>query len=306
MRFSIGLPTDKVQYGKEFVGHAAITELGRAAEAAGFDACNVTDHPFPTDRWMRAGGHHAHDPFVSLAFVAAVTTRIRLHTNIIVVPYRNPFVLARSVASLDSLSDGRVILGAAVGYLKAEFKALGVDFDRRNDSTDEALVAMKKAWTEDVTEFEGHGYQALGNVLEPKPVQKPHPPLWIGGNAKRAIRRAVDHGDAWLPFLSPELLSKTSRTAQLDSFDELQRRVDYMHEYCEKTGRSQPPEIAFTPLSAGRSSEDRWEPAQVLDQIPQLGDLGVTWLVVSVPCTARSEFIENAQRYGEEVVTKAR
>ena len=305
MRFSIGLPTDKLQYGDEFVGQRAITEMARAAEDAGFDACHVTDHPFPSDRWMRAGGHHAHDPFVSLAFAAAVTTTLRLHTNIVVLPYRNPFLLARSVSSLDSLSDGRVILGAAVGYQKAEFKALGVDFDARNELTDEAILALKAAWTQDVTEFKGSSFEALGNVMLPKPVQKPHPPIWIGGNSRRAIRRAVEHGDGWLPFLSPAVLSRTSRTAQLDSLEELSRRIDYMKEHAHQVGRSDPLDIAFTPLTSYLTGGD-FRASEVLDEIPALAELGVTWLVVGVPCTSRSEFVEGARNFGTEVIRRTR
>ncbi len=307
MRFSIGLPTDKVQpqYDGQFVGQTAITELARAAESAGFDACSVTDHPFPTERWLKGGGHHAHDPFVSLSFVAAVTQRIRLQTNIIVLPYRNPFLLARSVASLDALSDGRVILGAAAGYLKAEFKALGADFDARNDVSDEVIRALKAAWTEDVVVLKGTGYEALGNVLEPKPVQKPHPPLWLGGNSKRAIRRAAELGDGWVPFLSPALLARTARTAQLDTLDELERRIDYLREHAAKLGREEPLDIAMSPLPDG-SRGDSWEPARVLDQIPALSKLGVTWLAAGAPANTRAEYARNAERYGREVLEQLR
>jgi probable F420-dependent oxidoreductase len=306
MRFSIGLPTDKVQphYGGEFVGQTAIAELARAAEAAGFDACHVTDHPFPTERWMKGGGHHAHDPFVALAFAAAATRRIRLQTNILVLPYRNPFLTARSAASLDALSDGRLILGVAAGYLKAEFRALGVDFDSRNERSDEAIRAIKAAWTQDVVQFKGTDFEALGNVLEPKPVQKPHPPIWVGGNSTRAIRRAVELGDGWLPFLSPELLARTSRTARLDSLDELRKRVDYLREHCARLGRRAPLDIAFTPFA--HALGDVWEPARVLEQIPPLRELGISWLVVGVPCRTRREFADNALRFGQEVVAKAR
>ena len=200
MQFSIQLPTDRVDRQKEFVSAAAIAEIACTAEAAGFNAGFVTDHPFPDDRWMRAGGHHALDPFVALAFAAATTERLRVMTNITVLAYRNPFLTAKAVATLDVLSGGRVILGVAAGYLKREFAALGTDFDERNELTDEALIAMKRAWTEGGIEMEGRHFTARGNSMLPLPVQKPHPPIWVGGNARRAIRRAVELGDGWIPF----------------------------------------------------------------------------------------------------------
>jgi alkanesulfonate monooxygenase SsuD/methylene tetrahydromethanopterin reductase-like flavin-dependent oxidoreductase (luciferase family) len=127
MRFTIGLPTDHVSHANEFVTGTSVMECAAAAEAAGFDDCFVTDHPAPDAKWLAGGGHHALDPFVALSFAAAATTRLRVQTHILVLPYRNPLLTAKSVLSLDVLSGGRVILGVASGYLKPEFAALGVD-----------------------------------------------------------------------------------------------------------------------------------------------------------------------------------
>ena len=131
-----------------------------------------------------------------LSLVAAHTTTLRLQTGILVLPYRNPFTVARAVATLDVFSGGRVSLGVGAGYLKGEYKALGVDFERRNEIMDEYLKALKAAWTGDDFDFEGENYSARGNRIRPAPLQRPHPPLLIGGNARRAIRRAVELGDA--------------------------------------------------------------------------------------------------------------
>ena len=117
MKFSVQLPTDRVEHGDEFTSADAIAEMAEAIERAGFDACWVTEHPFPSDEWMASGGHHSLDPFVALTAAAMVTRRLRLHTNIIVLPYRNPFLTAKSIASLDTVSGGRVIMGVAAGYL---------------------------------------------------------------------------------------------------------------------------------------------------------------------------------------------
>ncbi len=163
MRFSVTLPTDRVQLADEFVTGEAVMEMAAAAEAAGFDAVSVTEHPFPDEEWMASGGHHALDPFVALSFAAAATQRIRLQTNLCVVPYRNPFLCAKSVASLDRLSRGRFIFGVGAGYLAPEFAALGVDFEHRNEVMDENLRAMKRAWSEENIEIEGRGFAARGH-----------------------------------------------------------------------------------------------------------------------------------------------
>src|SRR5882724_13441697 len=113
MRFTIGLPTDHVSRANEFVTGAAVMQCAAAAESAGFDACFVTDHPAPDIKWLEGGGHHALDPFVALSFAAAATSRLRVQTHILVLPYRNPFIVAKSVLSLDVLCGGRVILGVA-------------------------------------------------------------------------------------------------------------------------------------------------------------------------------------------------
>lgn len=301
MKLSIGLPVDNIALGDEFVGQEAISDMARAAEAAGFDACSVTDHPVPTTRWLNAGGHYAQDPFVALSFVAAATKRIGLHTGILVLPYRNPFITARSVATLDAYSHGRVILGVGAGYLKAEFKALGVDFEKRNEIMDEYILAMKAAWTQDEFTFEGTDFVALGNSILPRPVQDPHPPIWIGGNSKLAIRRAVDLGDGWSPFANQELLARTSRTAMIASFGDLEERLAYLRDYVAKVGRKAPLEIA---AGAPVWPTGEWEPAQTLDSIEGLRELGVTWMTTGVSGATRAEWCDNAQRFGEEIITK--
>ncbi len=148
MRVSVSLPVDKMDSGAEFVSGEAIAKMARAAEEAGFDACFVTDHPMPDERWLAGGGHHALDPFVALSFAAAATHRLRLQTHVLVAAYRNPFLTAKAAASLDALSNGRVILGVAAGYLEAEFAALGVDFAERNELCDAAIRTMRRGWLE--------------------------------------------------------------------------------------------------------------------------------------------------------------
>ena len=237
MKYSVQLPTDRVEQGEEYTSSNAIAEMAEAVESAGFDACFVTEHPFPSDDWLATGGHHSLDPFVALTAAAMVTRSLRLHTNILVLPYRNPFLTAKSIASLDVLSGGRVIMGTGAGYLEPEFAALGASFFDRNDRSDEALIAMKKAWTGESVEMTGRGFQAVGNTMAPVPKQTPHPPIWVGGNSPRAIRRAVDHAQGWSPFPLPAIGSRRTRTAAIESVDDLANGIERMHDYAARQGR---------------------------------------------------------------------
>src|SRR5579862_634730 len=159
----------------EFETAAAMKSMVQSAERAGFDACNLTDHPTPTAKWRAAGGHDSYDPFAGLAFAAAVTSRIRLHTHIVVLPYRNPFITAKAAATVDVVSEGRLILGVASGYQRGEYEALGVDFASRGAIMDEALRVMKMAWSDEPVNYQGKGFVAADNLPRPLPVQKPHP-----------------------------------------------------------------------------------------------------------------------------------
>jgi probable F420-dependent oxidoreductase len=298
---SITFPFDHIQYGDEFVSMAAVHECARAAEEAGFWSGTVTDHPVPSYRWLDNGGHYAQDPFVMLSLVAAVTTRLRVQSNIIVLPYRNPFITARAVSSLDAFSNGRVVLGVGAGYLKPEYKALGVDFDSRNDLMDEYIRAMKAAWTGEDFTFEGTGYTALGNRMRPPPARKPHPPLLIGGNSKRALRRTAELGDAWHPFFVPKMVTDTARTANIASDEDFTAALDYLYEHCEKIGRKDRPRII---LSGTFSMQGEWSAQEALDSYAHLRELGAHGSGASVFTDSRSEWCDNVRRFGEEVIAK--
>src|SRR5277367_134076 len=132
MHFTITHPMHRHPYNPELVSGDGIVAVAVAAEAAGFHGFGFTDHPAPTARWLEAGGHDALDPFVALSYCAAVTERVRLIPNIVVLPYRHPLIVAKMVATLDALSGGRFTLAVATGYLRGEYRALGIDFEERN------------------------------------------------------------------------------------------------------------------------------------------------------------------------------
>src|SRR3954464_7713144 len=186
MKFTFTHPMHSHPYNPELVTGSAIAAVAAAAESAGFHGFGFTDHPAPSQRWLEAGGHDAVDPFVAMGFAAAHTTTLRLIPNIVVLPYRNPFVVAKAGATLDLISDGRFTLGVGVGYLKREFAALGVNFDERGDLFDEALNVIRGIWTPAVFSYAGALFPANGIPAHPRPVSRPHPPIWIGGNTAAA------------------------------------------------------------------------------------------------------------------------
>lgn len=301
MKVHTNLPFDRIDAPTEFMTPDAVTAVSQCLEQCGYDGANVTDHPVPGSRWLDAGGHHAQDPFVMLSFVAAATSQLRLQTGILVLPYRNPFITARAAATLDVFSGGRLVLGVGAGYQKAEYRALGVDFEQRNELFDEHLRALKTAWRSDEFNFEGTGYQAVGNRILPRPLQQPNPPLLIGGNARRAIRRAVELGDAWFPFLTGPAMNAASRTSAVSSLDDLRAGIRYMHEHCEQTGREHPPWLAIgSPVFPGENLDS----AALVDRILELKAMGFQQCSVNIRGATRAAWCADAERLASEVLSK--
>ncbi|MCH2169446.1 LLM class F420-dependent oxidoreductase [Myxococcota bacterium] len=305
MKFTLQLPTDRVQLGAEFGTAQAVMEMAAVSEASGYDAVFVTEHPIPEDEWMRTGGHHALDPFVALAFAAASTTRLLLQTNLCVIPYRNPFLTAKAVATLDSMSGGRFVLGAGAGYLEPEFRALGVDFSRRNELFDEALVVMKRTWGGESVDIEGEGFEARGHHALPRPASDPHPPIWIGGNSKRAIRRAVDHGDGWMPIPNPSRFAKRRGTPAIEGLADLEQRLVYMRDYAQQAGREVPRDLIFMSVKGGMYGSPKFDAQEKLDEIGQMSQMGITHVAVAFPVDTRADFVDYVERFASDVIEPA-
>jgi probable F420-dependent oxidoreductase len=301
MKINVTLPFDNIANPEEFLRPQAVAQIGAVLERAGFNGGNVTDHPCPTGRWLDGGGHFAQDPFVVLSLLAQATQKLRLQTGILVLPYRNPFITARAVATLDVFSAGRVTLGLGAGYLKGEYFALGVDFERRNEIEDEYIKAMKAAWTADEFSFKGTGYEARGSRILPRPVQKPHPPLLIGGNSHRAIRRAVELGDAWYPFFTAGPLSSTARTAAMSGENDVVEGMRYLREYSATFGREHPPEVVLSSLTA---PGEKLNPQALIDRISRYQEMGITGAALHIDGKTRAEWCDNVERVGAEVLAK--
>jgi len=307
MKFTITYPLVAHPYHPEFLEKANMVRFARAAEAAGFDALGFTDHPAPSHKWLQSGGHDALDPFAALAFCAAVTERIRLMPHIVVLPYRNPFVLAKAIATVDVLSGGRFILGTAAGYLRSEYAALGVDFDERNALFDEALEVLRGIWsTEDFRYRERH-FVAQGQTAAPRPVQRPHPPIWIGGNSRLARRRVARCAQGWMPFPAPAVLSRTTRTPPLESHEDLARYLDELWGFVEEAGRDRSGiDVHFHDDRGGTPGREDFDPDRWREALDALAALGVTWCGTGVPGDGIGRALEAVAQFGETVIRPLR
>ena len=223
----------------DMLDSGGLAEVARAAEAAGFDAIALTEHPIPGARWLANGGHQSLDPFVALGFIAAATTRLRLVTHLALATYRNPFVLAKAAATVDKVSDGRFVLGLGAGYQKAEFFALGVALDERGALFDEALDCLALHWKGEPFSYEGLHFNARDVVARPLPVQDPIP-IWIGGNSRAARRRVLERAQGWMPMIGSPELAKTTNTVALQTIDEVATAIADLEQQAAEVGRSEP------------------------------------------------------------------
>ncbi|MAG30288.1 MAG: LLM class F420-dependent oxidoreductase [Deltaproteobacteria bacterium] len=283
----------------EFLTQDAVAEVARTAEQAGFDAVAVTEHPIPNDAWLEGGGHDALDPFVALSFAAAATRTLRLLTNLTVVPYRNPFMLAKAAASLDRLSGGRLILGCGTGYLREEFDAVGVDFDERNALFDESLDVLRDTWKSQTVKREGLHFSAIGNTANPAPAQS-EIPIWIGGNSKLSRRRAAEKAQGWMPIPNPRALGRRRRTVHVDGLDDLREITTYMIEHARSIGRKTPIDVFFPALEGANA--DGVDLNAHLAYLGALAEIGVTHALAPVGGLDMESLKAAIGWYGEHVI----
>ena len=305
MKFAITHPMHSHPYNPELVTGAGIARVAAAAEAAGFDGFGFTDHPAPSQRWLESGGHDALDPFVAMGFAAAHTTALRLIPNIVVLPYRNPFIVAKAGATLDLVSGGRFTLAVGVGYLKREFAALGVDFDDRAALFEESLQVIRDIWTTDDVTVDGKHFTAQGITAHPRPVSVPHPPIWIGGNTAAARTRVAAHGQGWCPFRAPAMLAQTARTAALESPADLAAGIGDLRRRLEEAGRDPSTvDVTFTNHAGGTPGADDFDADAFLEGVAQLTELGVTWVQVGVPGDSLAHALEAIDQFGADVIAR--
>lgn len=206
MHFGTTIPNN---FGVEDAGE--LVDFAVSAERLGYQSVWVSDHLFHAEYVAsRLGGRPYHEPLTILTAAAARTTKVELGTSVLVLPWHHPVRLAKTVATLDGLSKGRVVLGVGVGVTEDEYQALGVPFKLRGRIANEYLAAMQALWTQELPAFHGEHLSFEGLRFEPKSARKPHPPIWIGGNSPAALRRLVRYGQGWHPLrLSPNDLKET-------------------------------------------------------------------------------------------------
>jgi len=289
MTFGVHLPTSWADYGTSNV-RTAIVDTAQAAEALGYAGVWANDTVVVSPEHAWAG--HVIEPLITLASLVNLTPHLKLGTSVLVVPQRNIFLVAKQVAALDVLSEGRLILGMGVGWREDEFAFMKADFEHRHAMTDEAIEVLRVLWREPVASFHGQFYEFSDALLFPKPVQGSLP-LWMGGNKLSAIRRAAQFGDAWVPWgidlddfrvgvASLRELSKDRRCPTIAA--EMYVRVDEP----SKPGESESAHIEGTPDAIART----------LDQYQQAG---LEYLICGFKADGVDDLLRQMRVFAEQI-----
>jgi probable F420-dependent oxidoreductase len=304
MRFTALYPLHNPRYGTEILEPSYVRDFARTAEEVGFDALALTEHPASSAKWKAAGGHDAMDVFTFLGFCAAVTTRIALMPYVMVPGFRSAVLGAKQVATLDVLSGGRLIVPVGTGYLRTEAQALGMSFDDRNDVLDEAIRIWKDVWAGEPTAVNGRFVTAPEIEQRPRPVQDPHPPIWIGGNSARARQRVADYGSGWTPIMAGDVMARTTRTAAIPDLATLAKYVKDLHRRMDEAGRHSE-EVTIQIQGGGGRLTTEGEPlGSYLEYLDKLEAAGVTQLIVEGPADSATHSIEALYQYADQVINR--
>lgn len=272
------------------------TRMAKCADRWGYDAIAIPEHlVIPTEQLELSGPHYLHST-VAQAHLAGATERIAINSCVTILPLQHPIVLAKALATADWMSGGRMMVTFGVGWLAREFELLGVPFDERGRIADEYLAAIVELWTSDAPRFDGHYVSFRDIAFEPKPIQKPHLPIWIGGDAGAALRRAAKYASGWWPFLTPP--------------DQIARRVDFIKSQPGYDGRAFEVMHGLGTNRIGeghvivKGSRDRpgMSAQQIIDRLNWLAEQGVTFTSVPSPAVSGvEEYLEYAQWVIEEI-----
>ncbi len=269
-----------------FASPELLTHLATTAERVGLESIWAVEHvvipvgyksayPYdPSGRMPAPEQLPIPDPLLSLCYAAAVTKTLRLGTGILILPQRHPLYVAKEVATLDVLSHGRVLLGIGIGWLAEEFEALGIPFATRAACTAEAVRAMRALWKDEASAFEGKFFRWGPLESHPKPVQKPGPPIIVGGHTEGAARRAARYGDGFYPGVTDDA--------------QLERLLGVMREECRKVGR----DPAAIEITSGRGAPEA-------DSVKRLADRGVSRFVLPPPAFDADGLTAGLERIGD-------
>jgi probable F420-dependent oxidoreductase len=300
-----------------------LTRLAVEGEAIGFDYIALSDHivepihiharyPYSeTGEFPKGSRGERHEQLSAMAYLAAKTSRIRFLTSVMVVPHRPAVLTAKILSTIDVMSGGRVIVGVGAGWLQEEFEALGAPpFAERGKVTDEYLQAFRELWTKPAPRFEGRFVKFADILFAPKPVQKPHPPLWIGGESGPAMRRAAKLGDGWYPI-------GTNPQHPLDTLPRYRAAVERLRKLVQDAGRD-PASVAVayrvhrhgTEVSAKADDGDRHlfsgGAAEIAEDLRAMRGLGVAAVDFSFPAPTADAMLAAMRRFHDEVSAKAR
>jgi probable F420-dependent oxidoreductase len=299
----------------------AMTRIATEGEAMGFDYLTMTDHVVLPDTkvpgypYSESGQFYEeapierHEQLVGMAYIAAKTSRIRLVAAVLVVPHRPAVLAAKMLATLDVLSGGRLVVGIGAGWLKSEFDAVvTTPFPERGKVTDEYIDAFRVLWTEPSPRFAGRYTTIDGIALEPKPVQKPHPPIWVGGEGPAALRRAARIGNAWYPIGS-------NNQHMLDTLPRLKAGIARLRQATAAAGRDPAAvEVAFrvkrygAAVPAKASDGERrlfsGSEADLIGDLRALRDMGVTAIDIDFGRPTADAVVAEMKRFRNAVIEK--
>lgn len=301
MKFSIVLPNCMhvaaiTQPWEHELSGADIARVAAEADRLGFVRAFLPEHFLtPTPHVPLSGNHYFHST-TAQAFFAGATSRIQLSTMLTILPLHDPVILAKAIATLDWLSGGRAHVTFGVGWLREEFDIIGVPFEQRGRRADEYLEAMKVLWNEEKPSYQGKFVSFTDVAFGPKPIQRPHPPIWIGGDSDAALRRTARYANGWAPWLTKP--------------EELPARLDFLRNCPGYDGR--PIDVFFSPSSLNIGEEhvilDAVKPTernaqQIVDTCATLADFGATetW-VAPPPVTCLDEYLDHMAWVAHEVV----
>ncbi len=313
MRFGVNTSPRGLMTSRE-----AYMTIAQGAEAYGFDFLSVSDHvvvpratasdyPYSEDaKWAGGASGFSFEMLTAMTFLVGCTERIKLLSSVMVIPHRPALLTAKMLASMDLLSNGRILFGVGAGWLREEFEALETKpFEARGKVTDEFIEAMKELWTKDAPAYSGEFVEFSNIAFLPKPVQTPHPPIWVGGESAPALRRTVRLGDVWYP-------GSGNPRWRLDTPDRLKARIAKLHEFAERDGRD-PSSIDIAYLFFGPVSFERQpgfdtprrlfsgSPCDMIGDVAALAEIGVSHINLTFAGSTTADMKHTMQRFQEDV-----